>query len=508
MKNSLCILFLLFSSILWAQDKPNILIILSDDHAYQTISAYGSTMAVTPHIDRLAHEGAIFNNAFVTNSICGPSRATLLTGKYSHKHGYKDNSTSNFDHSQDLFAKRLQTAGYKTAWIGKLHLGDQPQGFDYFDILPGQGHYYNPDFIKTDGSRENVVGYVTDIITDKAEAWLDQLDKTQPFCLILGHKATHRTWLPDTTDLGAFDDQTFSLPANFFDNYHDREAAQLQRMSIDKDLIMGYDLKMLSDEEASNEPSINRLNEQQLTTLKAYYDPIHADLKARNLVGKELAEWKYQRYIKDYLSTAASLDRNVGRLLDYLGENDLADNTLVIYLSDQGFYMGEHGWFDKRFIYEESLRTPMVARFPGIIKPGTQIDEFIVNIDIAPTLLEVGVAPIPTAIQGISILPLLRGENQTIRDEVYYHYYEGGGGHNVAPHFGVRTQRYKLIRFYDDVQAWELYDLDRDPDEMQNLYGKQGFENITENLKQLLSEQVDRFDDDDARTILAQDTRI
>lgn len=504
MKTPFSFLFLLYFGFLQAQNKPNIVVIISDDHAYQTISAYGSKMAVTPNIDRIAEEGILFNKAFVTNSICGPSRATLLTGKYSHKHGYKDNGTSDFDHGQDLFVKRLQASGYRTAWIGKLHLGNKPEGFDYFDILPGQGHYYNPDFIKSDGSRENIEGYVTDIITDKAEAWLDKLDGGQPFCLILGHKATHRTWLPDTTDLGKFDDREFALPPTFYDEYVGREAAQEQKMSIDKDMLMGYDLKMLTDDEAAREASINRMNESQLKAIKAYYDPIYADLKRRNLSGKELAEWKYQRYIKDYLSTASSLDRNVGRVLDYLDENGLADNTLVVYLSDQGFYMGEHGWFDKRFMYEESLRTPMMARYPGVIKKSSKTDAFVVNIDIAPTLLEIAGVPIPSAIQGTSILPLLTGEEKNIREEVYYHYYEGGGGHNVTPHFGVRTRRYKLIRFYDQVDTWELYDLDGDRDEVHNLYGKKGYDKITEDLKRLLDLQVEKFDDGDARAILAQ----
>jgi len=499
-------LFLLtfYFGFLQAQDKPNIVIIISDDHAYQTISAYGSKFAETPNIDRIANEGAIFNRAFVTNSLCGPSRATLLTGKYSNKNGFKDNETSNFDQGQDLFVKRLQAAGYKTAWIGKQHLGNKPQGFDYFDILPGQGQYYNPDFIGMDGKREQIEGYVTNIITDKAEAWLDKQESNQPFCLVIGHKATHRTWLPDTADLGMFDSKEFPLPHNFYDDYVGREAAQQQEMNIYKDMQMGYDLKMLTDDEAAKEGTTNRMNADQLKKIKAYYDPIYADLKSKNLSGKELAEWKYQRYVKDYLSTAASLDRNIGRVLDYLDENDLAKNTIVIYLSDQGFYMGEHGWFDKRFMYEESFRTPMVARFPGVIKPHSKIDGFVVNTDIAPTLLDIAGVPIPQDIQGVSILPLLTGDKKKVRDEVYYHYYENGE-HAVSPQFGVRTERYKLIRFYKRVDSWELFDLKKDPNEMQNLYGKKGYEKITENLKQLLNKQVEKFDDEDARAILAQE---
>lgn len=497
--------FLLICSIdLQAQvkkERPNIVIIISDDHAYQTISAYGSTLAQTPNIDRIANEGAIFNKAFVTNSICGPSRATLLTGKYSHKNGFKDNETSNFDHGQDLFVKRLQASGYQTAWIGKQHLGNKPQGFDYYDILPGQGSYYNPDFIGMDGSITRVEGYVSDIVTDKAEAWLDKQDSRQPFCLVIGHKATHRTWLPDTADFGMYDDKVFPIPPNFYDQYEGRPAAQQQEMSIAKDMTMGYDLKMLSDDEEKKEGTVNRMSPDQLKNFKAYYDPIYAGLKARNLSCRELAEWKFQRYIKDYLSTAASMDRNIGRVLDYLDEHDLAKNTIVIYLSDQGFYMGEHGWFDKRFMYEESFRTPMVARFPGVIKPKTKINGFAMNLDIAPTMLDIAGVAIPADMQGVSIYPLLTGKKKSIRDEVYYHYYENGE-HAVSPHFGVRTSRYKLIRYYKRVEGWELFDLKKDLHEMNNLYGKKGYEKITNNLKQLLNEQVGKFEDEDAKVIL------
>lgn len=481
--------------------RPNIVIIVSDDHAYQTISAYGNKLIETPNIDRIANEGAIFNNAFVTNSICGPSRATILTGKYSHKNGFKDNATSTFDHGQDLFVKRLQDSGYKTAWIGKQHLGNKPQGFDYYDILPGQGHYYNPDFIKMDGTRENIEGYVTNIVTDKAEAWLDTQSSDDPFCLIIGHKATHRTWLPDTSDFGIYDDITFPLPENFFDDYEGREAAKVQEMSIYEDMIMGYDLKMLNDEQAKKEGTVKRMNADQLEKFKAYYNPIYDDLKARNLKGKELAEWKFQRYLKDYLSTAKSMDRNIGRVLDYLDKNDLTENTLVIYLSDQGFYMGEHGWFDKRFMYEESFKTPMVARFPGVIKPKTSINGFAMNLDIAPTILEVANVAIPSDIQGLSFLPLMNGKKKSIRDEVYYHYYENGE-HAVSPHFGVRDKRYKLIRYYERVDSWELFDLKKDPSEMNNLYGVKGYDKVTKKMLHLLEEQIDKFEDTEAKALL------
>lgn len=495
-------LFLMLSLSAIAQNKrPNIVIIVSDDHAYQTISAYGNKFVETPNIDRIANEGAIFNNTFVTNSICGPSRATILTGKYSHKNGFKDNATSRFDHGQDLFVKRLQESGYKTAWIGKQHLGNKPEGFDYYDILPGQGHYYNPDFIGMDGSIENVEGYVTNIITDKAEDWLDKQNAEDPFCLIIGHKATHRTWLPDTNDFGIYDDINFPLPENYYDDYEGREAAKVQEMSIYEDMIMGYDLKMLTDEEAQKESTVKRMNADQLEKFKAYYNPIYDDLKARNLQGKELAEWKFQRYMKDYLSTAKAMDRNIGRVLDYLDKNDLTENTLVIYLSDQGFYMGEHGWFDKRFMYEESFKTPMVARFPGVIKPKTKINGFTMNLDLAPTVLEVANVAIPQEIQGLSFLPLMNGKRKTIRGEVYYHYYENGE-HAVSPHFGVRDKRYKLIRYYERVDSWELFDLKKDPSEMNNLYGKKGYDKVTKKMLTLLNQQIDKFEDDEAKALL------
>lgn len=484
--------------------SPNILLIISDDHAFQAIGAYGNSQVQTPNIDRIAEEGTLFRSAYVTNSICGPSRATLLTGLYSHKNGFKDNETSTFDHGQDLFVKRLQTKGYQTAWIGKQHLGDNPQGFDYYSILPGQGAYYNPDFINTGGQREHVEGYVTDIITDKAETWLDERDQDQPFCLVIGHKATHRTWLPDTADFGRYDHIDFELPMTFYDDYIGRKAAAVQEMSIAKDMRMGYDLKMQPAAEADREGAIKRMTPGQRQKFDAYYQPIFEDFNTRALTGRPLAAWKYQRYMRDYLSTAASLDRNIGRVLDYLDANGLAENTLVIYLSDQGFYLGEHGWFDKRFMYEESFRTPMLARLPGTIRPGSVVDGFVVNTDIAPTLLQLAGADIPADVQGLSILPLFQSPDTTIRQAVYYHYYENGE-HAVSPHFGVRNTRYKLIRFYKRVDAWELFDLEKDPHEMNNVYGKAGYEAITAEMKTLLLSQIDKFGDSEAAALIATD---
>nr|WP_092099834.1 sulfatase [Pontibacter chinhatensis] len=484
--------------------KPNIVIIVSDDHAFQAISAYGGNLMQTPNIDRIAKEGATFNKAYVTNSICGPSRAVILTGKYSHKNGFKDNENSHFDGSQNSFIKELGKGGYQTAWVGKWHLESDPQGFDYWKILPGQGHYFNPDFINMDGSRERIEGYVTSITEDVAEEWLEGRDKSKPFALVIGHKATHRTWMPDLDDMGMFDDKTFLLPANFYDNYTNREAARVQDMTIDKTMIMGYDLKMYPDYDNLKEGNIVRMNADQRARFTAYYKPIYDDLMARNLQGKELVEWKYQRYMRDYLATAASLDRSIGRTLDYLDRNGLADNTIVIYMSDQGFYMGEHGWFDKRFMYEESFRTPMVMRYPGVVKPGTTSEHFVMNLDIAPTMLDAAGVAIPKDMQGESFLPLLTSKKAKGREAMYYHYYENGE-HAVSPHFGIKTGRYKLIRFYKRVEGWELYDLQKDPSEMNNLYGKKGYEKITAKLRKQLDGLIQKYEDDGAKELLAKE---
>lgn len=486
-------------------NKPNIVIIVSDDHAFQTISAYGSKLMQTPNIDRIAREGAIFNKAYVTNSICGPSRAVMLTGKYSHKNGFKDNENSSFDGSQNTFIKELRAGGYETAWVGKWHLETEPQGFDFWQVLPGQGHYYNPDFLMMDGSQKRIEGYVSDITEDLAENWLDTREKSKPFCLVIGHKATHRTWIPDTTDMGMFDKVDFPLPATFYDNYENREAAKVQDMTIAETMIMGYDLKMFPDDQEIIDGNITRMNAAQRAKFDAYYTPIQVDLEARNLSGKALTEWKYQRYMRDYLSTAASLDRNIGRTLDYLDKHQLTDNTIVVYISDQGFYMGEHGWFDKRFMYEESFRTPMVMRYPGVIKPGTVSNHLVMNLDLAPTLLDAAGVAIPQDVQGESLLPVLNNKKAKGRGALYYHYYENGE-HAVSPHFGIKTKRYKLIRFYDRVNSWELYDLQKDPHEMNNLYGKKEYEKLGASLKKQLKGLIDQYEDEGAKEMLDRES--
>jgi arylsulfatase A-like enzyme len=486
-----------------SQSKPNIVIIISDDHAYQAIGAYGNKLMKTPNIDRIAREGVKFNKAYVTNSICGPSRAVILTGKYSHKNGFKDNEHSSFDGSQNSFIKELGKDGYQTAWIGKWHLETRPQGFSFWQILPGQGSYYNPDFQMMDGKIKRMEGYVANVVEDVAENWLEIRDTSKPFCLVIGHKNTHRTWMPDLPDLRMFNNRTFPLPDNFYDNYQNRSAAMVQDMTIKNTMRMGYDLKMFDKkEEADREGNLNRMTVSQRQTFMAYYDSIHNDLKKRNLTGNELTEWKYQRYMRDYLATAASLDRSIGRTLNYLDRNHLTENTIVIYISDQGFYMGEHGWFDKRFMYEESFRTPMVMRYPGVIKPGQSNNSLVLNLDIAPTLLDAAGVKVPADMQGVSFLPKFRnGKEYKDRDAIYYHYYENGE-HAVSPHFGIKTGRYKLIRFYTRVNSWELFDLKADPSEMKNLYNVKKYRKVADKLKQQLRTMIEKYDDKDAAEIL------
>ncbi|MBO0934113.1 sulfatase family protein [Fibrella aquatilis] len=492
---------------------PNIIFIFSDDHTHQAISAYGSKLARTPNIDRIANEGAMLHTNIVTNSICGPSRATLLTGQFSHVNGYKLNEKV-FDVRQSVFPEELQKNGYQTAWIGKLHLGDLPKGFDYMNVLPGHGHYYNSLFVNSKKDTVQYPGYVTNVITKLSLDWLGQRDPAKPFFLVVGHKATHREWLPDLPDLGAYDKVTFPLPATFYDDYKGRLAAQDQDMTIDKTMRLKEDLKVHVDFNSDGptaQPPIDsrkqgayqRLTADQKKIFAAYYDRISREFDEKKLSGKALVEWKYQRYLKDYLSVANSLDRNIGELLNYLDKTGLAKNTVIVYASDQGFYLGEHGWFDKRFIYEESLKTPFVIRYPGVIKPHTHINQLISNIDWAPTLLSLTGTAIPGYIQGKSFLPLLTGAKTNWRKEAYYHYYEFPQPHHVYPHFGIRTEQYTLARFYGPKDFWELYDIKQDPHNLHNLYGAKGYETITADLKRRLTQEIDKYNDKEARALLA-----
>ena len=477
-----------------ARRRLNILFIMSDDHAAQAVSCYDGRINRTPNIDRIAGEGARFINSFCTNAICAPGRASLLTGKYSHINGQIDNNVT-FDGGQPTFPKLLQATGYETALVGKWHLKSDPTGFDYWNIVPDQGHYYNPDFIEM-GVQSRREGYATDLTTDFALEWLKQRQGEKPFCLLLHHKAPHRNWMPAPRHYTLYRNTRFPVPDNFFDDYAGRSAAaREQEMEIARHMLLCYDLKMpLTPEELAAPGGANddrmwrdgyeRMTPGQRRAWDAAYQPVIDDFRARKPEGGELALWKYQRYLEDYLATIAAVDENIGRVLDYLDAAGLSEDTLVVYTSDNGFFLGEHGWFDKRFMYEESLRTPLVMRYPRAIVPGRLPEEMVLNIDLAPTFLDYAGAAVPAEIQGASLRPLLAGRAPAgWRQSIYYHYYEHPGWHMVKKHYGVRTQRYKLIHFYDDIDAWEFYDLQEDPREIHNLYGDPASASIIAELK-------------------------
>lgn len=446
--------------------RPNILFVFTDDHCVQAMSCYGSKINKTPNMDRLAKEGMTFHNCFVTNSICGPSRAVILTGKHSHLNGFVRNGNT-FNGDQKTFPKLLQQAGYQTAVVGKWHLKSTPTGFDYFDVLVGQGPYYNPPMRTIQNGLVVTVqrtGYTTDIITDTALEFLKtRRDKNKPFMLMYQHKAPHRNWQPGPKHLTKYDNVELAEPKTLWDDYSGRtSAARNQTMTIAEDLSPG-DLKL--------ERPRNLTADQQAAWDKAY-GPKNEAFKLAKLKGKDLVRWKYQRYVKDYLRCVDSVDENLGRLLDYLDDSDLAQNTVVVYASDQGWYLGEHGWFDKRWMYEESLRTPLLVRWPGVIQPGSHNRDITSNLDFAETFLQLAGVDVPLDMQGRSFVSLLKGNTPNDwRKSFYYHYYEFPGGHSVARHFGVRTNRYKLIHFYQN-QEWELFDLKKDPKELNSVYGK------------------------------------
>lgn len=453
-----------------ARQRPNIVFIFSDDHAYQAISAYGSlskrgALNHTPNLDRIAREGMRFDRCLVTNSICGPSRACILTGKYSHMNGFYNNTNNRFDGSQVTFPKLLQAAGYQTAIVGKWHLVSEPTGFDYWEILPGQGQYYNPPMIHG-GQRVQHTGYTTDVITERALNWLkDGRDKEKPFLLMCHHKAPHREWEPNLKYLDDFDGGEFAEPETLFDDYAGRGAAErTQDMTI---------ARTMNDRDLKLTPP-RALTPEQREKWDAYYEPRNKKFREAKLEGRELVRWKYQRYMHDYLACIASVDESVGRMLDYLKDSGLEDNTLVMYSSDQGFYLGEHGWFDKRWIFEESLRTPLLVRWPGVVEPGSNNADIVSNLDFAETFLEVAGVKVPGEMQGRSLLPVLKGQTPADwRTSLYYHYYEYPGPHNVRRHYGVVTDRYKLVRFYEpEVDYWELFDRQTDPRELTSVYGK------------------------------------
>lgn len=489
-----------------AAKRPNIVYIMTDDHTQQMMSAYDRRHIETPNLDRISggERGVRFTNSFVANSLSGPSRACLLTGKHSHTNGFRSNETDVFDSSQPTFPKYLQQAGYETAIFGKWHLHTLPTGFDKWEIVPGQGDYYNPQFITMDNDTIVEHGYLTNLITDKSIDWMEsKRDKDKPFCLMIHHKAIHRNWLADTCDLELYEDKQFALPDNFYDDYEGRRAAKEQEMSIASahDMDIAYDNKILlpgveTRLSGSYRHMLSRMDSAQIMRWHRHYAPIIADFLNRDLKGDLLTEWKYQRYMKDYAKVVASLDRNVGRVLDYLRDHDMLDNTLVVYASDQGFYMGEHGWFDKRFMYEESMRTPLVMHLPKGYETKGDVEELVQNIDYAPTFLELAGVEKPKDMQGKSFVPLLKdGKNYKFRDALYYHFHEFPAEHMAKRHYGIRTDRYKLIHFYNDIDQWELYDLQADPTEMHNLYGEPGTDKLVKKLKKRLKELQEEYDD-------------
>ncbi len=453
--------------------QPNIIFIMTDDHASHAMSCYESKINKTPNLDRIAKEGMLFKNSFCTNSICAPCRAVILTGKYSHINGVIDNRLK-FDGSQQTFPKLLQNVGYETAIIGKWHLKTDPTGFDYWNVLPGQGTYYNPILLEM-GQRKKYTGYTTDIITYHALKWLKERTGNKPFCLMYHHKAPHRQWEPGPKYLTMYDDVKIPEPENLFDDYSNRgRAAKEQDMSIEK-TMNDRDLKLV--------PPKN-LTPEQKKLWDAAYEPKNEAFRKANLKGKDLVRWKYQRYIKDYLRCIASVDENVGRLLDYLDETGLTKNTVVVYTSDQGFYLGDHGWFDKRFMYEESLRMPLLIRYPKEVKAGSINDDIVLNLDFGETFLDFAGVPKPPDMQGRSIRNILQGKTtKDWRTSMYYHYYEYPAVHNVKRHYGVRTKRHKLIHFYHDIDEWELYDLKKDPKEMKNVYNDPVYADVVKKLK-------------------------
>ena len=490
--------------------RPNILFIMSDDHAYQAISSYGYNLNNTPNIDRIAKEGAIFKNSFVTNSICAPSRAVMLTGKHSFLNGKVDN-IQDFNWDQNSFAKELKKSGYQTALIGKIHLRGLPQGFDYSAVLPGQGHYYNPDFI-IDGVMERIQGYVTTITTNLSLDWLkNKREKNKPFLLLYHQKAPHRNWQSEEKYLTLFDDKTFDFPSNFFDDYKGRKAAAAQEMMISasEDQLAkthgpgghgrwGHDFKLLTDpygRDTRFNQELERFTPEQKKAWLDAYTPKNDAMRNANLKGKDLALWKFNRYLKDYLRTIQSVDDGVGEVLNYLDEAGLSDNTIVVYTSDQGFYLGEHGWFDKRFMYEESLKTPFLIRYPKEIPAGSQVNELIQNLDYAPTFLDYANVKIPEDMQGESFRKIVSNETEEWRDAIYYTYYEYPSVHMVKRHYGIRTDRYKLIHFYYDIDEWELFDLKNDPNEMNNIYDDPKYSEIKEQMHKKLSELRVKYGD-------------
>jgi len=493
-----------------ADQKPNIVFIFSDDHAPHAIGAYNGwlkSVNPTPRIDQLANQGMLFEKSFCTNSICGPSRAVIMTGKHSHKNGFMNNGNS-FNWNQQTFPKILRKAGYTTALYGKSHLKGNPKGFDDWKVLPGQGDYYNPDLITPKG-RVRIDGHCTDVVTDLAVEWLKTgRDKTKPFMLMVQHKAPHRNWMPALRHLPLYDDIKIPEPTTLFDKWEDNAPpARHQELEIDRHMDINYDLFLDLTADYEGAPSqkrqdrsawrnMKKMTKDQLSSWRAFYGPRDKAFHEANLSGKELVRWKFQRYAKNYLRCVRGVDDSVGKIQDTLKNLKLDDNTVVIYSSDQGFYIGDHGWYDKRWMYEESLMMPLIVKWPGVTKPDSRSVQMVQNLDYAQTFLEMAGAEIPSNMQGRSLVPILKnGKSDDWRDSIYYHYYEYPSVHMIPRHYGIRTERYKLIHFYQFGNEWEMYDLKEDPDELTNIYGKADKKSLQKDLKEQLV-AIRKFYDD------------
>ncbi len=487
--------------------RPNIIVIYADDHAQRAIGAYGSPYAHTPHIDSLAAEGLRFTRSFVANAICGPARATFLTGLHSHANGVTSNRSALREGVPNV-ASMMQAAGYRTGVIGKWHLGGDPEGFNYWALA--RGGYYNPSLVTSKGKR-STEGYTTQVITEDALQWIEaQREEGQPFFAWVSHAATHRTWRPGPQYLGRYDDEHIEEPATLFDDYAGRSRAAAEtQMRISRDLFPAYDLKLPVTGEGILDGSAKSMLESMTTNQRkaweASYGPKNRAFEQEALSGQQLVSWKYQRYMKDYLRCGDAVDDSVGEILEYLDRTGLDKNTIVIYTSDQGFFLGEHGWYDKRWMYEPALSTPMIVRWPGVTAEGETEERLVQNIDLAPTFAALAGAQPDERMHGQSLVPLFCGEKPEWRDAIYYHYQQRDSGrtsHTVAPHYGIRTERYKLIHVYEHDE-WELYDLLDDPDETCNLLGRPEYESIAKDLRARLLELQENFDD---RTALDQKT--
>ena len=488
-----------------ARKRPNIIHIMSDDHSYQAISAYGhplSENAPTPNIDRLASEGIRFDRAYVENSLSTPSRACLMTGLYSHQSGQKTLGKG-IDTTKVFVSEILQSDGYQTAIFGKWHMQCEPKGFDKYLVYKGQGEYYSPGFKSKESKGEYIheEGYSTDLVTDHAVDFIHQRDTSKPFCLFVHHKAPHRNWLPKMEYLKLYEEIQFPVPDTFYDDYNTRgAAAHEQKMHIGEDMHLVYDLKVheLADSLQRQdrwqleimEYTLSTMSEEERREWLAAYSEMNRDFLEGKVSEDELAQWKYQRYVKDYLRCIKSVDESVGEIMKALEQEGILDNTIVVYTSDQGFYMGEHGWFDKRFMYEESFRTPLIIRYPELVGQGSVSDVLVQNIDFAPTYLDMAGIRIPGFMEGLSLKPVLAKDGREPfrwRRYLYYHFYDDSKAHNVSRHDGVSDGRYKLIHFYGkDGSYEELYDLDRDPSELSNVIDSPEYAKVKNRLEKSL----------------------